>query len=111
MDPEEVPNPDEGGTDPEVPTATVDDTLVVEDGELILPDYLVGYVGDFTIRSPNATGKMDTTEHGLGETSSLLGVVPEDGDYHSDLEAGMLAIQTEEHPEKVFRIVEGGDGA
>jgi hypothetical protein len=107
MKPEEPPSPDEYGTDTEVPTATPDDTLVVEDGELILPDYLVGYIGQFTIRTPSVTGEMETTEHGPGETSGVLGAVPEGGDHHADLEAGMMAIETEEHPEKVFRIEEG----
>lgn len=108
MNPEEIDPDEHQGTPSDVPTAKVDQELELnDDGELILPDYLVGYVGDFTIRTPNVTGEMETSEHGLGETSDLLGSVPEAGDWHGDLEAGMMAISTDEHPEKVFRITDG----
>ena len=101
--------PDNEGTPETVPTKTPDDTLKLTDEGIDVPEYLQGYVGGFTVRTPNITGEFQTTEHGIPKRDVWNGPIaayPDGGDYHGDLREGLLAISTERHPEVVFEIID-----
>jgi hypothetical protein len=98
---------DEDGTPASVPTKEPDATLALTDEGIEMPEFLRGYVGDFTIRTPNVTGELETTESGLPDaevSDTIFAVYPNSGDYHGDLREGLLAISTPGHPETVFEI-------
>lgn len=80
--------------------------LVVDDDGLYIPDWLVGFVGEFQIRTANIEGDLTTTEDGLPPVVWTLGVYPEEGDYHDDLTEGELALSTPEHDEVVYEIID-----
>lgn len=83
-----------------------DGTLTVNEDGLLLPDWLVGYVGEFRMRTPNVTGEMETTEQGLSDRLSTLGAIPEEGTYNSDLRAGQMALKIPGEPEYVYKVVD-----
>jgi len=100
---------DPDGTPDSVPTKTPDKDLRLTDDGLEMPDFLKGYVGEFTIRTPNVTGDLETSDAGMPEgdfSDGVIDVYPEGGDYHGDLEEGMLAISTDEHGETVYEVVD-----
>lgn len=106
-------SPDEGELIPdggEVKTAEPDETLRLTDEGIEMPDMLRGYVGSFTLRTADITGDFETTESGLPDTDYFDGVIavyPEDdGDYNPHLEEGLMSLETDEHPERVFRVVD-----
>ncbi len=113
------PDPDEA-FEPEGepgPVREPDDTLRLTDNGLEMPDFLQGFVGEFTVRTPSLTGEFETTTHGLPESDfydGIIAVYPESGDFHGDLEEGMLAISIPEHREMIYEIddqrTEDGDG-
>jgi hypothetical protein len=101
----------------EEPTATPDRdqptspdaTLRLTDDGLELPEVLKGYVGEFQIRTPKVTGTFETTDAGLPDGDFYDGVIavfPDAGAYHGDLDAGMMAISTDEHRETVYEIID-----
>lgn len=90
-----------------------DGSLILDDDGLHLPDWLVGYVGTFTVETPNITMRPTTTERGLSEVNSTLGAYPEAGDWNERLDEGMVALSTPGHEEMVYEIDDrrnGGDG-
>jgi len=103
------------GTPDTVPTKEPDAALYLTDEGITMPEFLKGYVGEFTIRTPNVTGEMETTDRGLPTDDVYDGPIanyPKEGDYHGDLREGLLAISTPRHPETVFEVIdkrEGGD--
>lgn len=103
----EIPDEEPEGTPDDTPTKTPDDELRLTDDGLEMPVFLRGYVGSFTIRTPQITGDFETTDSGLPEDEFYDGVIatyPEDGDYHGDLREGLLAISTPRHTETVYEI-------
>ena len=103
--PEEVPE----GTPQSVPVKSPDATLRLTDDGLEMPEFLKGYVGTFQIRTPKVTGGFETTDSGLPDAEFYDGVIaayPEAGDYHGDLEAGLMGISTDEHRETVYEIID-----
>lgn len=78
-----------------------DGTLVLDDDGLHLPDWLVGYVGTFTVETPSITMRPTTTDRGLSKVNSTLGVYPDDGDWNERLEAGQIALSTPGHEEQI----------
>lgn len=90
-------------------TRTPDDTLRLTDEGLELPSFLRGYVGTFTIRTPNIDGTLETSSHGMPDTEFYDGPIaayPDEGDYNSELGEGMIAISTPSHPEMTYEIVD-----
>lgn len=85
-------------------TLEADGTLVLDDEGLHLPDWIVGFTGTFSVRTPSITMRPTTTERGLGEVSDILGSWPGPGNYHEDLEEGMMAFSTPDHAETVYEI-------
>jgi|GEM_PF-4862135 len=106
------PHPDDveaEGTPDSLPTKEPDAELQLTDDGLEMPDFLKGYVGTFTIRTPNTTGEFETTDEGLPEDDYYDGVIavsPNEGDYHSDLREGLMGISTDEHRETVYEIID-----
>jgi len=101
--------PEVEGTPDTVPTKTPDSELKLTDEGIEMPEFLRGYVGDITMRTPNVTGEFETSEAGMPDedvVDTIFAEMPEGGDYHADLEAGMMALSTEETPETVFEIVD-----
>ena len=97
------------GTPESVPTKTPEATLRLTDDGLKMPEFLCGYVGEFTIRTPGVTGEFETAEAGLPDVEFFDGVIavyPDPGEYHGDLEAGTMGISTDEHRETVYEIVD-----
>lgn len=97
------------GTPDDVPVKEPDADLRLTDEGLEMPEFLKGYVGEFTMRTANVTGEFETSDAGLPESEfydGLIAVYPEDGDYHGDLTAGLMGISTTEHRETVYRIVD-----
>jgi len=97
------------GTPNSVPTKTPDAELKLTDAGIEMPEFLKGYCGSFTMRTPTVTGEFETSDSGLPKTrfwDGLIAVMPEDGDWHGDLEAGMIGISTPEHRETVYQIVD-----
>lgn len=97
------------GTPDTVPTKTPDAELELTDEGIEMPEFLRGYVGDITMRTPNVTGEFETSEAGMPDedvVDTIFAEMPEAGDYHADLEAGMMALSTEETPETVFQIID-----
>lgn len=103
----------------EVKTATPDETLRLTDEGLEMPDMLRGYVGTFTLRTASITGDYETTTSGMPDVDFYDGVIAvypdDDGDYNPHLASGLLSIETDAHPERVFQIederTEDGDSA
>lgn len=87
-------------------SADVDGELRVTEEGLEIPEEIVGYVGEFQIRTPNVDGVLTTTYAGLPEFLSVLGEITESGDYNEDLEAGQIAISADGFPEKVYRQID-----
>jgi len=85
-------------------TIEPDGTLLLDDDGLHLPDWLVGYTGTFNVETPTITIRPTTTDEGLQETSDILGTYPNDGDWNERLEAGMIALSTTRHPERIYEI-------
>jgi hypothetical protein len=81
-----------------------DGTLVLDDDGLHLPDWLVGYVGTFTVETPSITMRPTTTDRGLSEVSSILGAYPDDGDWNDHLEAGQIGLSTPGHEERIYDL-------
>lgn len=107
--PDEV---DPDGTPETVPTKTPDAELRLTDDGIEMPEFLKGYTGDFTARTPTVTGEFESSEHGLPETEfwdGIIAIYPESGDWHGDLEAGMMGLSTPEHRETVYRIIDERD--
>jgi len=107
MSANELPEEAEG-TPESVPTKTPDATLRLTDDGLEMPEFLRGYVGTFEIRTPGVTGEFETAEAGLPDVEFYDGVIaiyPDAGEYHGDLEAGLMGISTDEHPETVYEII------
>ena len=107
----EVPPKD--GVPDDVPTKEPDAELRLTDDGLEMPGFLKGHVGDFTIRTPSATGEFETTDAGLPTDEYYDGAIsayPDGGDYHGDLRAGLMAISTDQHPETVYEIVDEREG-
>lgn len=97
------------GTPDTVPTKTPDATLELTDNGIEMPNFLRGYTGEFTVRTPNVTGIFETSDGGLPEkpvANTMFAILPEDGDYHSDLEGSVMAIKTDTAPETVFKVVD-----
>lgn len=104
--PDEVP---ESNNTDEIPQKKPDAELRLTDGGIEMPEFLKGYVGTFTMRSPNVTGDLETSDAGMPETEfydGILAAYPEDGDYNADLSEGMLALSTSDHRETVFQIID-----
>lgn len=80
--------------------------LVVDDDGLHVPEWLVGFVGEFQMRTPNVEGDLETTDDGLPPVVGPLGAYPEEGDYHEDLDEGEMALSTPEHDEVVYQIID-----
>jgi len=96
------------GTESEI-KRTADESLRLTDDGIEMPDFLRGYVGNFTIRTPSITGDMETTKHGLPDDQFYDGPIaayPSEGDYNQDIPSGCMAISTEDHPEIVFNITD-----
>ena len=97
------------GTPDSVPEKQPDAALRLTDEGITMPEFLKGYVGDFTIRTPNVTGELETSDEGMptGDVyDGILAMYPESGDYHGDLREGLLAISTPKHPETVFEVID-----
>jgi len=109
MSAEDLPDEEPDGTPESVPEKEPDTALRLTDDGIEMPEFLKGYVGEFSIRTPNVTGDFETTETGLPDVEFYDGVIaayPESGDYHSDLREGLMAISTTEHRETVFEIID-----
>lgn len=95
---------------PDDDTVQPDGTLRLTDEGIQMPDFLKGHVGSFTIRTADVTGELQTTEHGLPETDFYDGVIAiypdDDGEYNPDLGPGLMAIETPQHGEDVFEIID-----
>lgn len=92
-----------------LPTKEPDAELQLTDDGLEIPDFLEGYVGTYTIRTPNTTNEFETTDEGLPEDGYYDGAIavrPNEGDYHGDLREGLMGISTEEHRETVYEIID-----
>jgi len=97
------------GTPDTVPTKTPDAELRLTDDGIEMPEFLKGYSGEITMRTPNVTGEFETSDAGLPETEFWDGIIaecPEAGDWHGDLEAGMMGLSTPDHCETVYRIID-----
>jgi hypothetical protein len=109
MSADERPDGESTGTpDRDQPTSP-DATLRLTDAGLELPRVLRGYVGEFQIRTPKVTGTFETTDAGLPDGDFYDGVIavyPGRGTCHGDLDAGMMAISTDEHRETVYEIID-----
>jgi len=94
-------------------TIDPDDTLVLDDDGLHLPDWLVGFVGTFTVNTPNITMRPTTTDRGLGEVSEILGAYPEEGTWNDRLSEGQIGLCAPGHSEHIYEIddqrIEDGD--
>lgn len=100
------------GTPANVPNKKPDATLKLTDKGLQMPTFLRGYVGEFTVRTPNVTGEVETTDDGLPDADFYDGVIavyPSSGDYHGDLEEGMMGLSTTNHRETVYKIIDCRD--
>jgi len=114
MNTDELPEELSEGTPESVPTKTPDATLRLTDDGLEMPEFLRGYAGEFTIRTPGVTGEFETSEAGLPDVDFYDGVIavyPSPGEYHGDLKAGRMGISTDEHPETVYGIIDERTGA
>lgn len=112
----ELPDEEPEGTPDDAPTKTPDDQLRLTDDGIEMPAFLRGYVGEFTMRTPQITGDFETTDSGLPDEQFYdgpLAAYPDDGTYHGDLREGLLAFSTPTHGETVYEILdersEGGD--
>lgn len=85
-------------------TVEPDDELVLDDDGLHLPDWIVGYVGRFTLETPSITMQATTTDEGLSEVSEVLGAYPEEGCWNERLPEGMIALSTPGHRERIYKI-------
>jgi len=97
------------GTPADIPNKKPDTTLKLTDKGLEMPEFLRGYTGEFTIRTPNVTGELETTEDGLPDEDFYDGVIavyPDAGDYHGDLQEGMMGLSTTDHRETVYNITD-----
>ena len=117
-DVERFPEQEPDGTPDSVPTKEPDATLRLTDDGVEMPDFLKGFVGEFTMRTPNVTGELETSEAGMPTEEFYDGpiaTVPESGDYHGDLREGLMALSIPGQPETVFEIIddrsEDGDAA
>jgi len=106
----QLPEYDEDeGTPNDVPTKSPDAELRLTDDGLEMPAFLKGYVGEFRMRTPSLTGEFETTDSGLPTDDFYNGIIaacPESGDYHGDLEAGMMGLSTDDRRETVYRIID-----
>jgi hypothetical protein len=80
--------------------------LELRDEGLEIPEELVGFVGEFQIRTPNVDGSLETTPGGLPEFLSVLGAMTGAGDYNEDIAAGEISFATPEFPERKYRIID-----
>lgn len=85
-------------------TVEADGTLVLDDEGLHLPEWLVGFVGTFTLETPNITMRPTTTDRGLPEVSNTLAAYPDEGVWNERLSEGQIALSAPGHPEKVYEI-------
>jgi len=98
-------------------TAAEHETLRLTEEGIEMPEMLRGYVGEFVLRTADMTGTFHITEHGLPDADYYDGVIStypdDDGDYNPHLGPGLLSLETSEHEEKVFRVLdereEGGE--
>jgi hypothetical protein len=96
-----------------------DGTLVLTDEGLEVPDWLDGFVGTFTMSTPNITGRFKTTDQGMSgpRTTSLVMSPPNEGTYNERLPAGHIALTARGRPEYIYEIddqreeVDGGEDA
>ena len=98
----------DGGT---VEKAEPDETLLLTDEGLQMPDMLRGYVGQFHVKTADITGQYNTTDSGLPDTEfwdGVLAVYPEDdGDYNPHLGEGLIEVYlTNPDASKVFEVVD-----
>lgn len=84
-------------------TVDPDGTLVLDDEGLHLPDWLVGFVGTFTVETPTITIRPTTTDHGLGEVSDLIAAYPKAGTWNERLTEGQIALKAAGR-ERVYEI-------
>jgi len=97
------------GTPDSIPTKEPDAALYLTDDGITMPEFLKGYVGEFTIRTPNVTGELETSDEGMPTDDVYDGIFakyPKEGDYHGDLREGLLAISTPRTPETVFEVID-----
>lgn len=82
--------------------------LELTDEGLEMPDMLRGYVGRFTLRTADITGRMETTDTGLPDAEYYDGPIAaypdDDGDYNEHLSRGLMSFETATTPEQVFEI-------
>ena len=109
---------EDGDEDPEVMTdggtvekAEPDETLLLTDEGLQMPDMLRGYVGQFHVKTADITGQYNTTDSGLPDTEfwdGVLAVYPDDdGDYNPHLGEGLIEVYTtDKSASKVFEVVD-----
>lgn len=91
-------------------TEVTGEVHVTEEG-MHLPDWLVGYTGEFTMRTANIDGTLTTTDAGLDDVSPALGAYPKDGDYNPHLDAGQVEFEADGRVE-IYDVIddrEGGD--
>lgn len=88
--------------------ATPDETLVLKEKGIQMPEMLRGYSGKFEVRTANVDGVFHTADGGLPDAEFFDGVIAvypdDDGDYNPELREGLMAISTDLHEEKVFRV-------
>lgn len=85
-------------------TVEADETLVLDDDGLHVPDWLVSYTGRFTLNKPTFELKPEVVEPGLPEVSGVLQSYPEEGDWDSRLGEGMIALSSPTHEERIYKI-------
>lgn len=81
-----------------------DGTLVLDDEGLHLPEWLVGFVGTFTVETPNITMRPKTTKSGLGEVSEMLKTYPDSSTWNARLSEGQIAMKTALNAERIYDI-------
>lgn len=89
------------------------ETLRLTDDGIELPDFLRGYSGSFTMRTPAVTGEIETSAGGLPDVTFYdgpLAVYPSDGEYNDDLSSGEMAFATPPDGETIYRIVDERGG-
>lgn len=111
QNPDRLPNAEDEpeGTPDTFPTKEPDATLALTDAGIEMPEFLRGYIGEFSIRTPNVTGMYETSDTGLPDrevADTVFAAVPTEGDFHGDLRAGLMAISTPDTPEVVYEIVD-----
>jgi hypothetical protein len=80
--------------------------LELRDEGLEIPEELIGFVGEFQIRTPNVDGDLETAPGGLPEFLPVLGAMPAAGDYNEDIEAGEISFAAPGFSERKYRITD-----